>query len=266
MKTAIEQELQSRLERLERSARRWRMGTLGSGLALLGALLPAAMTPEAVTTAPRTSGPSAGSPPGVVEELRAQRVVLVDDEGTEVGALELDSKGFPQLMLRRAQRVGLLTLSEPGFLIRDGRRGAYLGLNSSGASVLELTGDNLIQGARVTVQKDGSTGYYVLDEQGRRRTGVEWLSSGHAQFSAYDATGTLRVQEGVDPKGNANNALFDGEGVPRLGLVVPTEGVPIFAAQDSLGRLRAQLIQALDGSTSMEFHNELGDVFWRKPD
>lgn len=252
-------DLSTRLDRLEREARTWRRaaGVLGLVLAaFLGSLSLAAKAP-------------AGSAP-IADEVRTQRLVLVDADDNELGMLELDGGGNPHLLLRKqladgTLRSGLLTLAGPGLLLREGRRGAFLGLDGRRASVMELTGDDLTQGARVAVQPDGSTGFYALGEGGQRRIGMEWLSTGHTQVAAYDGEGTLRMQAGVDPEGNANNALFDTNGIPRLGLVVPVEGAPALASEDAEGRTRAQLTQAFDGSPRLEFLNELGDVFWSKP-
>ena len=187
MTTTTDRALSSRLDRLEREARRWRAGALGLGLALVASLGLSAKDPA------RPASPSV-----VQDEVRAKRLVLVDADGAEAGVLELDGKQNPHLLLRKEQRLGVLTLSGPGLLVRDGRRGAFVGVNTQGASTLELTGEDLTQGARVTVQEDGSTGFYALEKGGKQRVGIELLSTGHAQFTARDEQ-IIDVLEGWFP-------------------------------------------------------------------
>ncbi|MFT5289071.1 MAG: hypothetical protein ACI8QS_000972 [Planctomycetota bacterium] len=249
------QDLRARMNRLEAEARRWRLGALGLGLALVGSLGLSAM-------APASSGASAAP---ARDEIRAKRIVLVDADDNEVGALEVNGKGDPQLHLHKESRTALLTLSGPGILVRDGRRGAYLGLDSGGASKLELTGDNLNQGARVSVQLDGSTGFYALDEAGMKRMGMEFLASGQSQFTTFDKKGKIRSLQGIDQNENTSSILFDAQGLPRLGLIVPMNGMPAFASEDANGITRAQLIQGFDGSARLEFLSDDGKVRWVEP-
>jgi len=258
MSTASPRALAERLDVLEREARRWRLSALALALVLVAGL--------AVSARPGAHD----RPAAVQDEVRTKRLVLVDGDDTELGVLEVDGNGNPHLLLRRevedTTRVGLLSLSGPGLLVRDGRRGAFLGVDGRGASQLELTGDDLTQGARVSVQPDGSAGFYALDDEGRRRVGLEWLSRGHGQFTAYDEEGTLRVQSGIDPLGNASTVLFDPAGLPRLGQLVSAEGQPTLAGEDGTGRTRVQLVQGPDGSSRLEFLNEEGAVFRTLPE
>src|SRR5512145_392370 len=48
------------------------------------------------------------------KELRAERFVLVDAAGAELGALGADSQGSPNLLLRKDKASAILTLSGPG--------------------------------------------------------------------------------------------------------------------------------------------------------
>ena len=255
MTTDIAHELRARMNCLEAEARRWRLGALGLGLALVGSLGLSAMAPAG----------GRASFVAAQDEVRAKRIVLVDADDNELGAIEVDGKGDPHVYLHKESRTALMTLSGPGILVRDGRRGAYLGLDGRGASKLELTGDNLNQGARVSVQLDGSTGFYALDEAGKKRMGMEFLASGQTQFTTFDKNGKMRSMQGIDQNENTSSVLFDSQGLPRLGLIVPMNGMPAFASEDANGITRAQIIQGFDGSVRLEFLSDDGKVRWVEP-
>src|SRR6185503_11730968 len=72
--------------------------------------------------------------PAVEKELRAERFVLVDAAGAELGTLTADAQGFPALLLRKDKASAVLTLNGPGLSLRgpDGKRGAWLGVDTQG--------------------------------------------------------------------------------------------------------------------------------------
>ncbi len=242
------QHVLSRLERLERENRRLRLGACAAGLFLF-AWAACSVAPQANST------------------LTAERIVLVAPDGTEKAALELDSKGNPMLSLRNGQSSALLTANGPSLLLRgqDGKTGAFLGIDSKNTSRMELTSHRLLDGLRMSVHEDGSSGVYVLDVNGRQRGALEAFGAGGASLNFRDGQGRVRGQIGVDPSNLPNVILLDENGARRLGMLVQAEGEPLLEVADERGQPRAQLTTLFDGSPRLEFRREDGSVLSQVP-
>jgi hypothetical protein len=224
-------DLLSRLDRLERANRRWRHVGIGLALALLALVATGFVHPRA-------------------DVLEASRLVLKGADGEELVDLGTDAEGRPQLLMRHESSYAILTLAGPGLLLRgpDGRRSAFFGIDTRGATKLELTSDRVFDGVRLAVQPDGSAGAYLLNERGRERFALEALSDGSAFLNVRDEGGRPRALFGLDPNGTGTLLLLDSRGARRLGMVVPSDGEPILGLEDAQGRSRAQLTTRVDGA------------------
>jgi len=240
--------LAARLDRLETENRRWRRVALGGLLALTGFL-------------------GLGLAPRVPEELHARRFVLEDAEGKPTAVLEHDPQGYPILSMTRGSAQALLSLAGPGLLLRgpDGKRGAYLGLDGRGWTQLELTSERLFDGVRLSVKPDGSSGIYLLDENGRDRAGLDLPRGRGAAFQVRDSDSKLRVQLGVDESDTPNVILLDRKGRRRQGMILDAEGIPYFAQEDEQGRTRVQLTELFDGTPSLKLLNGDGGSAFEAP-
>jgi hypothetical protein len=138
--------LTGRVERLERAARWWKH-LASFMLALLGIAV--------------LLGAKAGKKPAIPEELRAQRVVLVDKANKGRAALEMVSDNQPGLVLLDDAGRPRLTLSltqygEPTLSFADagGTRRIVLGLDLYG-TVLRFTDDSGNLRAALAVPSEG---------------------------------------------------------------------------------------------------------------
>src|SRR5262245_8049600 len=211
-------DLLRRIARLERENRRIKLGV---GLAAaLGLILLAAGS-----ALPRASEPA----PVQGKTLEVEKLVIKGADGKEAVSLGLDPQGAPLLLLRKDKATALLTVASPGLLLRgdDGRRGAFLGIDPRGVTKLDLSSEKLVDGVRLSVQADGSAGAYVLNNQGRERASMEWLSTGASQVTARDDRGVVRGFFGLDPTGNSSALLLDAAGRRRIGAVVQQDGAPL---------------------------------------
>lgn len=239
-----------RIERLEREGRRWKRTALVLGLLLVGSFATGMVGPRS-------------------DEVVAGRFVLRGSDGTEHAVLGVDPSGSPHLSLNKGKSTAILTMAGPGLLLRaeDGRRGAFLGIDTRGVTRLDLSSEKVIDGVRLTVQEDGSSGVYVLDETGRERVASEVLSTGNCQFSTRDAQGTIRTHFGLDGKEVPSMLLIDDRGRRRIGMVIEERdgGRPLLAIEDERGRMRAALTERFDGSSYLRFLREDGKTSFEAP-
>jgi hypothetical protein len=244
----MDDSLASRLDQLERSNRR---------LALFCALLLLFIFSHAACSA-------APAPEKVVA---AERFVLIGPDGGERGAIELDSRGFPALTLKKDRSLALLSMSGPGLLLRgpDGKTGAFLGINTQNMSRLELTSERLVDGVRLSAMPDGTSGVFVLDPTGRERASVQALSTGGASFLLQDGAGRPRAQLGIDPESLPNLLLLDQRGARRMGMIVQEDGIPVLEVEDERGRPRARLTTGFDGAAALSLLGEDGATTFQAP-
>lgn len=240
--------LHARLDRLERTNRRYRLGAM--------ALATGAFAWIACGIAPQTKS-----------ELKAERFVLLAADGSDRGVLELDSKGNPTLILRNEDASVLLTTNGPSLLLRgpDGKTGAFMGIDTKNDAKLELSSSRVLDGVRLVAHPDGSSGVYVLDPTGRERGGLEALAGGGSALNLRDERGIVRGQFALDANTLPNLLLLDSAGTRRLGLVVQPDGNGILELADERGRARAQLATAFDGSPRLEMKREDGGTSFVAP-
>lgn len=246
-------DLVRRLERLERSNRRWRRagaGTLLAGLALLAGAWRHAPSPA--------------------DTLEASRFVLVDGEGGQAGVLGLDDQGRPSLLLRKDGATAFLTLSGPGLLLRgdDGKRQAFLGFDTRGAAKLDLTSARMLDGVRLSVAPDGTAAMSVLGEKGRERLRAGYSpADGTASTVTRDAEGRVRSFLGVEDGDTPSLVLIDEHGARRVGMLVdPDEdGLPFVGLQDAEHRTRVELTTTFDGTPILALRRADGTPAFQAP-
>ncbi len=241
-------DLRQRLDRLERENRRFK------GIAALGAL-------SWLAWAACSVAPQAGT------VVAAQRFVLTGEDGEEHAVLELDPKGYPMLLMKKDQAIAVLTMAGPALHMRgpDGKRSAFIGIDTRGSSRVELTSEKIVDGVRLAVQPDGSNGLYLLDQDGRERVNVENLSVGNASVLFKDEVGRPRCQLGTDPKKQPSLLLLDPQAGRRIGMLVQEDGTPLLGVEDGAGRLRARLTTKFDGSPLLEMLREDGQPSFTAP-
>lgn len=199
--------VQARLERIERERWAWRAG-MGAVLALLF-----------LTGAQAT--------PGVLDEIRTRKVVVVDAQGREwarldprkltlrgwegVGRVELDpsslifygEQGGPRvelnpsvgLTLFGAQGMPQVFLSLLGLHFQDARGKPRAAFSADPIPMLTLA-----QGkaeASVEAQPNGSVALSLTDAHGKARAGLSVLSDGSPALTLYDAQKKERAVLGV---------------------------------------------------------------------
>ena len=244
----------ARIDRLERDNRRLRRA---GSLLLVG--LAVALTVAFAT--PRTSAET----PRV---LRGEQLELTTPEG-EVYARIFLNQGSPMLLLRKGEEKAhvLLTLNQPALHIRnaDGLRGAFVGFDTRGLAKVELNGENLVDGVRLSMKPDGTAGVYALDSDGFDRAGLEYASDGTSTVSVRGERGKVRGSFAADAAGNSSLVLLDPEGRRRIGEVVLADGTPILSLEDHRARQRANLTMDFDGAPRLEFLREDGRVAQRIP-
>lgn len=242
------QDFAGRLERLERSLRRYRLTT---GAIAIGCAAWAACS----------GGPQAKN------VLSAERFVLVAADGSERATLELDPKGNPMLLLRNGQSSALLTANGPSLLLRgpDGKTGAFVGVDGKNSSRLELCSSRVLDGVRVTAHEDGSSGVYVLDTNGRERGSLESFAKGGSGLHFRDSQGNVRANFGVDESNLPNLVMLDERGTRRAGMVVQEDGNGLLELDDEKGQPRFQLTTLFDGSPRLELKSADGATSFQAP-
>ena len=250
-----EASLLRRLERLEQQNRRLRLGLLTAGPVLLLAAVTAPLTRA-------TAGPG-----GPVEEVEAERFVLRGADGEEACVIGFDPKGFPQILMRKEKSHALVTLNGPGLLLRgkDGRRGAFMGIDPRGITSLSLTSERVLDGVKLTVKRDGSSGLYLLDQSGQDRMGFEASEAAGANIVLRGRKGGIRSSFGVDPNQVPSLLLYDEAGRRRAGMLVDDTGKPLIAIEDERGNPRLEITSHFDGSGLMRLRREDGRVIFEAP-
>lgn len=242
--------LERRLEALETESRRWRRAAGFFALLLVGLLSYAFAPPSA-------------------DEVRARRFVLVDGEGEELGRMEADSTGHPQLHLVKDKQQVFLSTNGPSIVVRggDGKRGAFLGVEPNGVVRLDLKSERFIDGLRLSVGEDGSSGIYSLDTKGFERAHLETLADGSASVGVRNDRGQVRGLLGIDRQALSHLLLLDGDGGRRIGLVQPADAIEptIFAVEDANGNVRSELKTNLDGSPTFTLYSSAGDASFQAP-
>jgi len=242
------QEVLDRLDRLERANRRYRLALVGAGFLCLG-WTACSLGPQAKNV------------------LSAERFVLVGPDGSEKATLELDQKGHPMLALRNGQSSALLTTNGASLLLRgpDGKTGAFVGIDSRNTSRIELCSARLLDGVRLTVHTDGSSGVYVNDVNGRERGGLESFSKGGTALTFRDGNGKIRAHMGLGETSLPDVLLLDEAGGRRLGMLVQEDGNALFEMADSRSEPRVQFSTLFDGSPSLQLMREDGSPCFEAP-
>ena len=260
----------TRLDNLERQNRRLRRMTMLLALCVTAFGILGARRPDAVAaTDPGTAAPEIAETAVQTggQEVRAQRFVLVDADGAELGTLGVDAKGFPMLLLRKDKASAVLTLNNPSLALRgdDGRRGAWIGQDTKQGMGLSLNGPELTNGLRMNVKADGSSGLFILDDGGRDALVLERLADGAAAMSARDGDGVPRSYLGLTAEGIPSLVLLDDRGAKRAGLAVQPNGAPLLSLDDERGQARIELSERFDGHARLRTFDSAGKTTFETP-
>jgi hypothetical protein len=244
----LTQQVLDRLGRLERANRRYELALLAAG-SLCFAWTACSVGPQAKNV------------------LAAERFVLLAADGSEKATLELDSNGNPMLQLRNGQSSALLTTNGPSLRLlgQDGKTGAFVGVDSKNSSRLGLFSHRYLDGVRLSVHEDGSSGVYVLDVNGRERGALESVAAGGAALGFRDGQGRTRGYVGLDEANLPHVILLDERGGRRIGMVVQEDGNALLEVADDRSQPRLQLATLFDGSPRIELKREDGSASFQAP-
>ena len=233
--------LERLVERMERENRRWkRAGTL-LALGLVGLI-------AAGFREPTPCAPADGI-------LRGEKLKLSDSAGNTYAEISIDSSGSPLFVLKKDRAHVAMTLNKPALHIRsdDGESAAFIGFDTRNTGKVELTTREKNNAVRMSIRPDGTTGIYVLDEEGFDRVSIEHLSDGNTSLTLREAKNRVRTALGVDASGNSSVILLDSSGRRRVGMVVHPDGTPLLSMEDENASPRMNIRMEFDGSTQLEF-------------
>lgn len=223
MSEEVPDRLIERLDRLDRTNRRWKLISGATAVALAGIVLVAA-------AAPRVPHLDQGGPP-VLNEVRAQRFLLVDASGklravlgaatggaVSLGLLDNDDKirsvlivdatGTPRLEMLGADETRRVVLSV--FPNRPG---------------LGLFGEGARGGAILDVAADGTVTFGLTDRKEYTRAGRLLHPDGTALLNLSDTAQTVRAALGIGNDGTPGLGMWDQDG-KRVWQAPPVELAP----------------------------------------
>jgi len=157
---------------------------------------------------------------GILKEVKAQSLVLVDGQGSKRAELSVGEDGpgldFYDIQGRRRLRVGFAEDIAPSVCIYNvqGTALAVLGVDPSGDNtVLELYGAHGFLVPRVKLYAAGdSANLSLLDDRGRARAHLGVADNGNPFLGLLDSQGEVRVELTVDEHGDSVLRLFDAQG------------------------------------------------------
>lgn len=159
-----------------------------------------------------------GAETTVVDEVRAKRLVLVDDNNKPTALFGVVDGGVRlELNDRQGELRVLLTISE------DGR------------PVLALLGSHGKGGIALGLASDGSSGLEISDQQGQVRSELTTTADGVTRLAVLDKGGNPRGALGLSPEGTTQLVLYDGS-KSRAALSVEQDGSPTLRLYDSEGK------------------------------
>jgi hypothetical protein len=169
-----------------------------------------------------------------MKEVRAQKFVLVDNDGAERGMIHMTPRGFADIELYDA----------------SGRDRAEFRVGSEGTASLtfyDADGSKRVQLASVPEGRDGLA---LFASGGRQLASFSVANDNQSSVTLYDPnTGMARVGLGVAATGEPALALYDAQGHDRAELHVSGSGKPGLALADESGKTTAGL--------PMETNNQL---------
>lgn len=210
--------------------------------------------------------------------VRAKQFELVDDSGNVYARLgSIAGTSDP-----------VLTFYDDALNPRIG-----IGMDEGSRGYVTLDGADGTGGAQILVQENGASAITIRDEQGKIRCsigyapqGSEGAPNGTLNLAFSDETGQ-RVQLGVTPNGSSVLTLFDRQGKESASLAVEPEGNPNVAlfngeapftgialmgpngnipAQIAFtgpdGEMRARIMLDEDGTPMLAFYDSEGKIVW----
>lgn len=225
MSEEVPYRLIERLDRLDRTNRRWKLVSAATAAALSVVVLGAA-------AAPRSHLDQRVWPVGaVVDEVRAKRFLLVDDSGKLRAVLGAATAGAVSLgLLDNDDKIrSVLIVDADGtprleMLAADETRRLVLSVfpNRSG---LALFGEAARGGAILDIAADGAVTLGLTDRKERTRAGLLLLPDGTALLKLTDTTQRVRAALGVGKDGSPGLGMWDRDG-RRIWQAPPAERAP----------------------------------------
>jgi hypothetical protein len=226
MSEEVTDRLIERLDRLDRTNRRWKVISGATAAALAVLVLVAAAAPRAPLL--DQGGRPVG---GAVSEVRAKRFLLVDDTGKLRAVLGAATGGAVSLgLLDNDDKIrSVLIVDANGtprleMLGADETRRVVLSVfpNRSGLGVF---GEGARGGAILDVAADGTVTFGLTDRKEHTRAGLLLLPDGTALLNLSDTTQRVRAALGIGNDGSPGLGMWDPDG-KRVWQAPPVEHVP----------------------------------------
>ena len=212
-----------RLDRLERADRRRKLTS-----AAIVVLLVAGMGFAAAAPQPAPEAPPLGS---AISEIRAKRLVLVDDAGKLRAVLGSATRGAVSLgLLDNDDKIRAVLIVDANGIPRldlfgaDETRRMVLSVfpNRSG---LAIFGEGGRGGAVLDVAADGTASVGLTDKQERARAGLHLRADGTVLLNVSDISEKVRAALGVGADGAPGLGIWDKDG-KRIWQAPPAERTP----------------------------------------
>jgi hypothetical protein len=190
--------------------------------------------------------------PKVPDELRARRLIVVDQAGTPALQLALDPAGNPTItLLHKAGRADIalkLTTEGASSLVFLGGTAA---ITPAGLRLADPAGRTR---ATLETADDGTTALVLFDHSERPAARVQVAREGPSAIEAFDRTGARVVTIG-EQEGGARIALSGLRGHAELGIVA--DGSSRLSIQQD-GKSRAGLSAVSDGPVQLSLNDRNG--------
>ncbi len=226
MSDEVPYRLIERLDRLDRTNRRWKLVSGATAAALSVVVLGAAAAPRLPSLDQRVQPVGA-----VVDEVRAKRFLLVDDSGKLRAVLGAATAGAVSLgLLDNDDKIrSVLIVDADGtprleMLAADETRRLVLSVfpNRSG---LALFGEAARGGAIFDISAAGAVTLGLTDRKERTRAGLLLLPDGTALLKLTDTAQRVRAALGVGKDGSPGLGMWDRDG-RRIWQAPPAERAP----------------------------------------
>lgn len=203
-----------------KNLRHWLYGILALTGGILGGAIASRVAPVEGIALASTHGMH------TMREVRAQKFVLEDSDGTERGIIQVNSRGFADVELDDA----------------SGRDRAEFRVASEGSSSITFYDEKGAKRVQLGSSPAGRDGLALFSASGRQLASFAATDDNQSSVTLYDPNnGVARVGLGVAATGEPALALFDQHGYDRAELHVNSSGKPGLALADQAGKTVAGL-------------------------
>lgn len=203
-----------------KNLRHWLYGILALTGGILGGAIASRLAPA--------EGLARASSHGMhsMKEVKAQKFVLEDSDGTDRGIIQVNSRGFAGIELDDA----------------SGRDRAEFHVSSEGTASITFYDADGSKRVQLGSTPEGRDGLAIFASGGRQLASFSVSEDNQSSVTLYDPnTGVARVGLGVATSGEPALALYDENGHDRAELHVNTNGKPGLALADETGKTTAGL-------------------------